>query len=67
MELKASAYKDYGDAAMTRQVLDALPRFARNIAAPLSKIDQIVIVGGSGKSGKITEESSKLLAELPVL
>ena len=66
MELKANAYKDYGAAATTKLVLDALPRFAAEVAAPLASVDEIVIVSGTGKAGSITAETSKLLAELPV-
>jgi flotillin len=66
MELKASAYKDYGDAATMKLVLDALPKLAAEVAAPLSKVDEIVIVGGGGMgSGGMVDETTKLLAELP--
>merc|ERR1712227_582202 len=67
MELKAQAYKQYGDAAVTKLVLDAMPKLAAEVAAPLSKVEEVVIVGGgSGTSGAITDETTKLLAELPV-
>jgi len=66
MELKAQAYKDYGDAAQMKLVLDALPKIAAEVAAPLSKVDEIVIVGGGSGGGGITDETTKLLAELPV-
>ena len=67
MELKAQAYKDYGNAAVMKLVLDAMPKLAAEVAAPLSCVDDIVVVGGgSGMSGKVTDETTKLLAELPV-
>jgi len=65
MELKAQAYKDYGDAAQMKLVLDALPKIAAEVAAPLSKVDEIVIVGGGSGGGGLTDETTKLLAELP--
>lgn len=66
MELKAGAYKDYGDAAMMKLVLNSLPKVAAEVSAPLGKIEEITIVGGGhGTSGKITDETTKLLAELP--
>merc|ERR1711892_1269598 len=61
MELKAAAYKQYGEAAKMKLVLDALPKIAAEVAAPLAKVDEIVIVGGGG----FTNETTKLLAELP--
>merc|ERR1711935_691653 len=65
MELKAAAYKQYGEAAKMKLVLDALPKIAAEVAAPLAKVDEIVIVGGGGGGG-FTDETTKLLAELPV-
>ena len=38
MRMKAAAYKQYGDAAMMSLVLDALPKVAAEVAAPLSKV-----------------------------
>lgn len=64
MELKAAAYKQYGEAAKMKLVLDALPKIAAEVAAPLAKVDEIVIVGG-GAGGGLTDETTKLLAELP--
>ena len=66
MELKAAAYKEYGEAAKMKLVLDALPKIAAEVAAPLAKVDEIVIVGGGSGGGGLTDETTKLLAELPV-
>ncbi|CAM9960153.1 flotillin-2 isoform X1 [Lethenteron reissneri] len=63
MRLKAEAYKQYGKAAITSMVLDALPKIAAEVAAPLQKIDEIVILGGDGN--RTTTEVTRLLAELP--
>ena len=38
MRMKASAYKQYGDAAMMSLVLEALPQVAAEVAAPLGKV-----------------------------
>jgi flotillin len=70
MELKAAAYYDYGNAAIMRLVLDAMPKLAAEISAPLAKITDITLVGGSaggGFTGQLTGESAKMLAELPVI
>jgi len=42
MRMKASAYKQYGDAAILSLVLEALPQIAAEVSAPLAKTDQIV-------------------------
>merc|ERR1719322_348992 len=62
MRMKASAYKQYGDAAILSLVLESLPQIAAEVAAPLSKTDQIVLIGGQDRT---TAEISKLCGTLP--
>merc|ERR1719295_2245068 len=62
MRLKASAYKQYGDAAVMSLVLEALPAIAAEVAAPLAKTYEIVLIGGSDRT---TEEINKLVGTLP--
>merc|ERR1719244_2283264 len=62
MRMKASAYKQYGDAAVLALVLEALPQIAAEVAAPLAKTDEIVLLGGSDRT---TEEINKLVGTLP--
>merc|ERR1719362_1519810 len=62
MRLKASAYKQYGDAAVMSLVLEALPSIAAEVAAPLAKTDEIVLIGGGNNT---TNEINKLLGTLP--
>lgn len=61
MRLKASAYKQYGDAAMLSLVLETLPKIAAEVSAPLSKTDEIVLVGDD----RTTSEVSRLISNLP--
>merc|ERR1712165_356406 len=62
MRMKASAYKQYGDAAVMALVLEALPQIAAEVAAPLAKTDEIVLLGGSDRT---TNEVNKLVSQLP--
>merc|ERR1719219_148261 len=62
MRMKASAYKQYGNAAIMALVLEALPQIAAEVAAPLAKTDEIVLLGGADKT---TTEVNKLLGQLP--
>uniref|UniRef100_A0A672G7C2 Flotillin n=1 Tax=Salarias fasciatus TaxID=181472 RepID=A0A672G7C2_SALFA len=64
MRLKAEAYQQYGEAAKTALVLEALPKIASKVAAPLSRTNEIVIL--SGENSRVTGEVNRLLAELPV-
>merc|ERR550534_2615977 len=62
MRMKASAYKQYGDAAILSLVLEALPQIAAEVSAPLAKTEEIVLIGGSDRT---TNEVNKLVATLP--
>merc|ERR1719225_976825 len=62
MRLKASAYKQYGDAAVMSLVLEALPAIAAEVAAPLAKTEEIVLIGGGNNT---TNEINKLVGTLP--
>merc|ERR1711990_387803 len=62
MRMKASAYKQYGDAAIMALVLEALPQIAAEVAAPLAKTDEIVLIGGNNNT---TNEINKLVGTLP--
>merc|ERR1719486_1353766 len=62
MRLKASAYKQYGDAAVMSLVLEALPAIAAEVAAPLAKTEEIVLIGGNNRT---TNEINKLVGTLP--
>merc|ERR1712062_478787 len=50
------------DAAIMALVLEALPQIAAEVAAPLAKTDEIVLLGGADKT---TTEVNKLLGQLP--
>merc|ERR1712209_278091 len=62
MRMKASAYRQYGDAAVMSLVLEALPSIAAEVAAPLARTDEIVLIGGSNNT---TNEINKLVGTLP--
>merc|ERR1719419_1247843 len=62
MRMKASAYKQYGDAAVMSLVLEALPSIAAEVAAPLSRTDEIVLIGVNNNT---TNEVNKLVGTLP--
>ncbi|NXY20983.1 FLOT2 protein, partial [Atrichornis clamosus] len=63
MKLKAEALQKYGEAAQLALVLDALPEIAAKVSAPLSKVDEIVIL--SGEKNSTMSDVNRLLAEVP--
>merc|ERR1712025_587346 len=62
MRVKAKAYQQYGDAAVMALVVESLPKIAAEVAAPLARTEEIVMLGGSDKT---TAEVTKLLGQLP--
>merc|ERR1719427_270612 len=66
MRQKASAYKEYGDAAVMSLVLEAMPKLASEIAAPLGKTQEIVIINES-RPGGVGTEVAKLIGAMPAL
>ena len=50
MEKRAEAYSKYNNAAMAEMLIKVLPAIAGEIAKPLTQIDKITIIGGSGEN-----------------
>ncbi|XP_072934522.1 flotillin-2 isoform X3 [Epargyreus clarus] len=63
MLAKAKVYKQYGDAAIMALVLEALPKIAAEVSAPLAKTDEIVLVGDG--AGGATGEIARLAGAVP--
>ncbi len=67
---KADAWKEYTQAAVIQQLLDALPELAAAISAPLAKTERIVVInngadGGAGAS-RVTKDVTDIIAQVPV-
>lgn len=62
MKMKAAAYKQYGDAAVMSMVLESLPKIAAEVAAPLAKTEEIVMIGSSDS---VTNGVTRLCGEIP--
>jgi len=64
MRQKASAYKEYGDAAVMSLVLKAMPKIASEISAPLGKTKEIIIIS-EDEAGSLEREIERLMESLP--
>ncbi|MFA9557803.1 flotillin family protein [Evansella sp. AB-rgal1] len=65
----AEAYEKYGQAAILDMILQMLPSYAKEVAAPLSNIEKITVVdtGSSGPNGganKVTGYATNLMSTL---
>lgn len=70
MELKASAWNKYGDAAIIQMVVDKLPEVAHEIASSFNNVDRIVIIGGGGNNdgiGSFVGGITGMMAQLPAI
>lgn len=68
MHKKAEAFNEYKGAAIMQIVLDALPKVAAEIAAPLSTIDKVTMVAGeNGEVGaaRMTGEVLDIMNSIP--
>ena len=68
MAKKADAWKEYKEAAMLDMMLEALPKVAAEVAAPLSQAKKITMVSdGSGDIGaaKLTSEVLTIISSVP--
>ena len=63
LEATADAYKQYGDAALGKMIIEALPKYAAEIAAPLSKTQDVTIISGDNKA---TQNMANMVGTLPV-
>jgi flotillin len=71
MQVKAAAYKEYGQAAILDKLLPALPELMRAAAEPLSKIDKVTILSqGAGADVGINRfmgDIAKVVATAPAM
>lgn len=70
MQVKAAAYKEYGQAAILDKLLPALPDLMRAAAEPLSRIDRVTILSQGGADvgiNKYMGDIAKVVATAPAL
>jgi len=69
MKERAAAWKEYNSAAVAQLVVDKLPEIAGAVAAPLDRIDRIVMVNNGSADGtgveKVTKGVTDVMAQLP--
>ena len=72
MNVKATAFQQYNQAAVVDKLLTSLPDVIRAMSQPLSNVDKITIVstgdgdGGAGIS-RVTGDMTKIAAQVPAL
>lgn len=56
------AYKQYGEAALGKMIIEALPKYAAEVAAPLGKTGDVTIISGDNKA---TEKMANIVGTMP--
>jgi len=66
---KAESWNAYSQPALLQMIFEKLPDLAREMAAPISQVEKIVMVSNDGKMGtsKITGEIASMMAQLPTV
>jgi len=70
MRKKAAAWKNYNQAAVIQQLIEALPEVAAAISQPLAQTERIVVIS-SGENGsgagasRVTADISNIIAQVP--
>lgn len=69
MKKKAEAWREYTQAAIIQQLIEAMPKIAAAIAEPLSKTDRIVVIsngdGGGAGASKVSQDVANIVAQVP--
>ena len=69
MQARAEAWKQYNEAAIAQMFIDKLPDIVSALAAPLAKVDRIVLVNTGGGDGtgltKLTGDMTQIIAQVP--
>lgn len=64
MKEKAKAWQEYNSAAVSQMFVEKLPEIAAAVAAPLSRIDRIVLVNTGNGHGTGAEQISKTVTDV---
>jgi flotillin len=71
MNVKATAYQEWNQAAVVDRLISQMPEVVRALAAPLANVDKITIVstgdGASAGAHKITGDLAAMAAQVPAL
>jgi flotillin len=74
MQVRATAFQEYNQAAVIDKLLSEMPEVVRALAEPLTKVDKITVVStgadgnGSGAGvNRVTADISTMIAQVPAL
>ncbi len=67
MDKRAAAFAHYNDAAVLQMLIEVLPQIAREVAAPISAIDQLTVISTDGAGALPKQVTSNVVETLNML
>ncbi|MBC7279495.1 flotillin family protein [Nocardioides sp.] len=67
MEKRASAFESYNDAAVLQMLIEVLPRVAKEVAAPISAIDNLTVLSTDGAGAIPKQVNDNVVQTLAML
>jgi flotillin len=67
LEKRAEAFSQYNDAAVLQMLIQVLPQIAKEVAAPISAIDQLTIVSTDGAGALPKQVNDNVVQTLALL
>lgn len=67
MDKRAEAFAHYNDAAVLQMLIEVLPQIAREVAAPMSNIDQLTVISSDGAGALPRQVNDNVVQTLNML
>lgn len=67
MDKRAEAFENYNDAAVLQMLIEVLPQVAREVAAPISAIDQLTVISPDGAGALPRQVNDNIVQTLSML
>ena len=67
MDKRADAFAHYNDAAVLQMLIEVLPQIAKEVAAPISAIDQLTVISTDGAGALPKQVTDNVVQTLSML
>src|SRR5262249_61192042 len=67
MDKRAAAFANYNEAAVLQMLVEVLPQLAKEVAAPMSSIDQLTVISSDGAGTLPRQVNDNIVQTLAML
>ena len=67
MDKRAEAFTHYNDAAVLQMLIEVLPQIAKEVAAPISAIDQLTVISTDGAGALPRQVTDNMVQTMSML